>query len=119
MNSIKDIIKSIEELKNDLTKLQKENEYLKKEVNKQKIIDTRHTNELPSYYRKKGQGEYKEFKTTSILNINEKGFVMLETIVPWNDKSGGKITQIAYCNVMLIRKGSESDNVWNKWDKFN
>ena len=68
-------------------------------VNSGKIdfqVDTRNVNSSPDQYLSRGVGQYREFKNSSIVGLNDNYFVVLDTIVPWPDYSGGHIKQIAY-----------------------
>lgn len=76
------------------------------------IADTRNTNESPSwYYSHYGRNVVAEFKFASAVGLSQFSnsvYITIITIAPWNDNSGGSITQIAYDYMNLgqyIRSG--------------
>jgi len=91
------------------------------------IRDTRKINSSPEDYYVIGQGEYKEFKETDVLNLPVKGgFVHLQTIVNWRDPSGGPIYQYAHHPTGIYMRMSIGTGDWNraawkdaKWGPWN
>lgn len=83
------------------------------------LIDTRNTNNLPSYYRWLGAGVYREFKDGNAIGTGVAQFGLLETIVYWVDTSGGPLIQYFKCaNGDYKRTGYSGDNGWNGWTKI-
>ena len=66
------------------------------------VTDTRSENPTPTECRanRANDGNIKhEFKRSNMIGLsNAPDFVVLETIIPWNDSSGGKVTQFAFGN---------------------
>ena len=81
--------------------------------------DTRSVNGAPSTYQSQASTmsmhiEFKSSDTISAPNSNEKGYVLLQTITPWEDTSGGLPSQLSYGNGLAYRTASSS-NAWNSW----
>lgn len=81
--------------------------------------DTRSVNGAPSTYQSQPLSmsmgiEFKSASTISAPNSNEKGFVILQTINPWGDTSGGLPSQLSYGNGLAYRTASSSSD-WNSW----
>lgn len=84
------------------------------------IKDTRSTNEKPSYYfTTYPKSSVREFKTLSVLGVSTDGtYGVLETDVPWVDKSGGQIKQTLYTDKSTYeRKGDGNTDTWSAWKK--
>jgi hypothetical protein len=118
MATITRLIERLNSIEQEIKLLKTENQKLKDQI---LIKDTRHTNEEPEYYRKLGMGTYKEFKKLKLFEINEEpNYFLLETIVPWNDITGGRIKQIAYSfNIYYRFSHINEKNGWCKWEKIN
>lgn len=87
-----------------------------------RINDTRTENLTPSQYRgNKGVGVHYEFKySTTIGNpIPDQQFCTLKTIVPWGDKSGGPIIQIAFGGNKMRLREENNDTTWWNWKKVS
>ena len=70
--------------------------------NRDFIEDTRNINLTPAQYWEKGRGVYNEFKTSTVVGVAGLPFyAYLETVVPWEDSSGGPIQQ-------TLRRGTTS-----------
>ena len=85
------------------------------------IKDTRDTNEKPSYYFTNYKRQVvREFKRLTVMGISGNGsYGVLETEVPWNDKSGGQIKQTLYTDYATYeRRGNNSNDTWNVWKKI-
>lgn len=78
------------------------------------IDDTRHERLPPREYRNKGMGKYTEFKQDF---VGTEGYSVVETIVPWNDNTGGRVKQICYDNHgnIFYRIESSDEYVWDEW----
>lgn len=81
------------------------------------IEDTRNDNNPPSWYRSiKGMGQFTEFKSrTTVQAPGSSGFGTLQTIVPWNDETGGKVTQHFFGNDGTYKRVSLSETTWGNW----
>lgn len=79
-------------------------------------IDNRRERLTPKQYRQKGVGKYTEFKEDYDGIPN---YVVVETIVPWPDTSGGAIKQIIYADYGVIyRTGAKDDSKWKEFQAF-
>ena len=82
-----------------------------------KVKDTRSVNNTPSwYYTNYSLDTAKEFKSLSTIGLSAGGsYCYVETIVKWNDSSGGAVTQNAYTddNRMFTRAGTAA--TWSAW----
>ena len=81
--------------------------------------DTRSVNGAPSTYQSQPLSmslgiEFKSSDIISVPNSNEKGYVILQTINPWGDTSGGLPSQLSYGNGLAYRTASSS-SAWNSW----
>lgn len=84
--------------------------------NRMRYVDTRDSNEKPSYYRERGSGTYKEFKNSSFCSGVGETYCMCETHVPWGDSTGGRIYQeVRGRNGIFYRVGSLDDSSWESW----
>ena len=92
--------------------------------------DTRNQNYAPKDYLLNG-ARYKrntittsqfEFKTCKVVGVDKlitQTFCVVNTIVLWNQVSGGLPMQIAYGNgVMAVRNGVD-ENTWGEWQKVS
>jgi hypothetical protein len=83
-------------------------------VEKQTISDTRDKNFTPEQYYQKGRGTYREFKASNKIDLpSSKPWSHLETIVNWNDPSGGPIYQYAHSSdTERYVRVSEGTDAW-------
>lgn len=85
---------------------------------KTQIIDTRSTNKPPQYY-------YSNYPQTVVYELKESisvddpfqaaAFLVLQTITPWNDTSGGSVIQRAYMSGKVKIRYSKSIDSWSEW----
>lgn len=82
------------------------------------VTDTRSENPTPTECRanRANDGNIKhEFKQSNTIGLsNAPQFVVLETIIPWNDSSGGKVTQFAFGNGTIRARYEKDENTWEK-----
>lgn len=104
--------------------LDEANEYLRKVVegkvdNVGKIVDTRDTNQPPSWYREQGMRSHYEFKKCAVIGLPDltTPFCQLTTNVKWPNTSGGRVTQKAVTdtNKEYTRVGTSDDSAWEAW----
>lgn len=80
------------------------------------VTDTRSENPTPTECRanRANDGNIKhEFKQSNMIGLsNAPDFVVLETIIPWNDSSGGKVTQFAFGNGTIRARYEKDENTW-------
>ena len=80
------------------------------------VTDTRSENPTPTECRanRANDGNIKhEFKQSNTIGLsNAPQFVVLETIIPWNDSSGGKVTQFAFGNGTIRARYEKDENTW-------
>ena len=106
--SNKTVLGAINELNSNLLKTQ--------------IIDTRSTNKPPQYY-------YSNYPQTVVYELKESisvddpfqaaAFLVLQTITPWNDTSGGSVIQRAYMSGKVKIRYSKSIDSWSEWTELN
>lgn len=78
------------------------------------ILDTRSTNQLPSwYYANYPKQEVREFKTASAIGVSGSNFGILTTDVPWVSSSGGSVKQTFRINNEVFKR--EGSTTWNAW----
>lgn len=90
--------------------------------------DTRNNNFTPKEYMRGGkrfksytnsQFEFKYCNVVGVNNLIEQNYCIVNTQVPWIDKSGGYPMQIAYGKgVIAIREGV-SETTWSEWQKIS
>ena len=83
-----------------------------------RLIDTRNDNSPPSYYASKPGLTY-EFKIAATIGISGlNGFILLQTLVPWSDNSGGlSIQQTATIGKeKYTRYAMPQDTKWGEWE---
>ena len=82
------------------------------------VTDTRSENPTPTECRanRANDGNIKhEFKQSNTIGLsNAPQFVVLETIIPWNDSSGGKVTQFAFGNGTIRTRYEKDENTRNE-----
>ena len=82
------------------------------------VTDTRSENPTPTECRanRANDGNIKhEFKRSNMIGLsNAPDFVVLETIIPWNDSSGGKVTQFAFGNGTIRTRYEKDENTRNE-----
>lgn len=82
------------------------------------LVDNRSENKDPSWYMTTyGRGTVWEFKTMTAIGFTDPSatFAPVQTIIPWEDQSGGLPRQIAYeGNTRWIRSAS-SEETWGAW----
>ena len=81
--------------------------------------DTRSNNAAPSSYQASTVSmtmklDFKSASTISAPNKNEKDFVIVQTVCPWGDSSGGLPSQLSYGSKLAYRTAS-SGSAWNTW----
>ena len=81
--------------------------------------DTRSVNGAPSTYQSQSLSmsigiEFKSADTISAPNSNADGYVILQTINPWGNTSGGLPSQLSYGSKLSYRTASSSSD-WNSW----
>lgn len=82
----------------------------------------RQENLTPSEYRAKGRGIYTEFKEGSSLNFTECGnpnYIVLKTIVPWHDPTGGNVIQLGFSGACIRMRTSLDEQLWSSWRKVS
>lgn len=83
------------------------------------ILDTRDVDSTPSDYMHNGKAVEYEFKTNSTIGTPlADTYSVLSTITPWNDKSGGRPTQIAVNTKGFKYRQSNDDTNWSSWFDF-
>lgn len=89
---------------------------------KTQIIDTRSTNKPPQYY-------YSNYPQTVVYELKESisvddpfqaaVFLILQTITPWDDTSGGSVIQRAYMSGKVKIRYSKSTDSWSEWTNLS
>lgn len=90
--------------------------------------DTRNLNYAPKDYLESGaryksytnsQFEFKDCRFVGVNRLITQDYCIVNTHVPWANKSGGLPTQIAYGKgVMAVREGID-ENTWGEWQKVS
>jgi len=83
-------------------------------------VDTRETNELPSYYSSDANAKqlHYEFKRASAIGISTTGtYCSLFTDANWSNTSGGTVRQIVITNDgrIFVRFSSSDHTAWRDW----
>lgn len=84
------------------------------------VVDTRASNEPPSYYLALTPGIYEELKQVSALSLPgavSGSFVRLTTRVQWSDLTGGPVVQLADAENGVWMRRSSSTSAWTAWAK--
>ncbi|WP_143019092.1 hypothetical protein [Carnobacterium viridans] len=85
------------------------------------VKDTRYDNQFPSWYYanypKQTVEEFKLRTTVGIIN-GSASYGQLTTKVPWDDSSGGAITQTFSSGDGVFQRISNGDGSWLAWDKI-
>lgn len=80
------------------------------------VRDTRETNETPLWYMtNRSRQTVVEFKKCTAVGLSGHTYCTLETVVPWNDKSGGYPKQTATVNEKQYWRTGTSDTTWGSW----
>lgn len=80
------------------------------------VKDTRETNETPGWYMTNHPKQtVVEFKKCTAVGLSGHTYCSLETVVPWNDKSGGYPKQTATVNEKQYWRTGSSDTAWGSW----
>ncbi len=80
------------------------------------VKDTREDNNTPAWYMTNYPKQtVVEFKKSSVLGLSGHTYCTLETVVPWNDKSGGYPKQTATVNEKQYWRTGSSDTAWGAW----
>jgi len=81
------------------------------------VKDTRNTNENPSFYWNHYKRQrVEEFKFRKVIGApGSTTYGTLLTVVPWNDSSGGPITQSFRSNDGIFKRKSISTTSWSTW----
>ena len=85
---------------------------------KDKILDTRDTNELPRYYYNKYPNALaKEIKLSAVMGIDGEGELgYLETQTIGTNYREGRVTQVFYCeDGDTYKRVSITEDIWNVW----
>ena len=85
--------------------------------------DTRSNNQLPSWYMSNyPKCTVEEFKSCNAIGVNSiisGTYCVLNTIIPWNDSSGGRPIQIAVSDSGIrAQRVATADNTWGSWVKL-
>lgn len=81
-----------------------------------RLFDTRDANKNPQwYYDNYAMQIVHEFKSTSVLGLSGETYCYLETIVPWNDATGGYPKQTAFVNNRKYTRVGTSTTTWGAW----
>lgn len=83
-----------------------------------RLFDTRNDNSPPSYYASKPGLTY-EFKIAATIGISGlNGFILLQTLVPWSDNSGGLSMQqtATIGKEKYTRYAMPQDTKWGEWE---
>lgn len=86
-------------------------------IDAQLVVDTRNTNEPPTFYNR--EVKY-EFKKRGVLGAPGTGYYSgLMTFAPWADNSGGKHHQLNFNNGgVFYRTGYPNSSTWEPWSQF-
>lgn len=80
------------------------------------VKDTREDNQTPSWYMTNYPKQtVVEFKKCTAIGLSGSTYCSLETIVPWNDKSGSYPKQTATVNEKQYWRTGTSDTAWGSW----
>lgn len=80
------------------------------------VKDTRDANETPAWYMTNYPKQtVVEFKKCTAVGLSGHTYCSLETVVPWNDKSGGYPKQTATVNEKQYWRTGSSDTAWGSW----
>lgn len=82
------------------------------------MLDTRNTNEPPSWYMTNHRrGSVWEFKQLTSIGFTSPGatYGPMETIIPWNNASGGLPRQVVYENRTRWTRIASSEQYWGAW----
>lgn len=80
--------------------------------------DTRSVYSPPSYYYSKGSKVTCEFKQCSAIGLSvSEPYCSVVTVCPWNDDSGGAVTQTAFVGNTKYTHQSISDTAWGAWGR--
>lgn len=80
------------------------------------VKDTRDANETPAWYMTNYPKQtVVEFKRCAAIGLSGHTYCSLETVVPWNDKSGGYPKQTATVNEKQYWRTGSSDTAWGSW----
>ena len=80
------------------------------------VKDTRETNETPGWYMTNYPKQtVVEFKKCTAVGLSGHTYCSLETVVPWNDKSGSYPKQTATVNEKQYWRTGSSDTTWGSW----
>ena len=88
--------------------------------------DTRHLNYAPKDYLEHGaryksytnsQFEFKRCTTVGVDRLITQDYCIVNTQVPWADKSGGLPMQIAYGKGVMAIRDAVDENTWGEWKK--
>lgn len=85
---------------------------------KKTLPDTRSTNQNPAWYISNYPKQIiTEFKYCNVIGISNapETYCALETVVPWNDSSGGYPKQVAKVGSKEYWRVGTSDTVWSAW----
>lgn len=82
------------------------------------MYDTRDTNETPEWYMEHhGRGTVWEFKKLTSVGFTSPStaFAPLQTIIPWQDSSGGLPRQVTYEGKTRWTRIASSTTTWGAW----
>lgn len=90
--------------------------------------DTRNQNYAPKDYLERGtryksytnsQFEFKRCTTVGVDRLITQDYCIVNTQVPWADKSGGLPMQIAYGKGVMAIRTAKDENTWGEWQKVS
>lgn len=90
--------------------------------------DTRSLNYTPKDYLEHGaryknytnsQFEFKRCTTVGVDRLITQDYCIVNTQVPWADKSGGLPMQIAYGKGVMAIRTAKDENTWGEWQKVS
>jgi hypothetical protein len=90
--------------------------------------DTRNQSYAPKDYLERGaryksftnsQFEFKRCTTVGVDRLITQDYCIVNTQVPWADKSGGLPMQIAYGKGVMATRTAKDENTWGEWQKVS
>lgn len=90
--------------------------------------DTREIKSIPKDYLEHGaryksytnsQFEFKRCTTVGVDRLITQDYCIVNTQVPWHDKSGGLPMQIAYGKGVIAVREAIDENTWGEWQKVS
>lgn len=90
--------------------------------------DTRYITNIPKDYLRDGarfksntssQFEFKRCTTVGIDHLISQDYCIVNTQVPWHDKTGGLPMQIAYGKGVMAIRTAKDENTWDSWSAIS